>query len=258
MIRTPATTDAVLVTGGARRVGEAIVRALAAEGWLVFIHYNRSAREARALADELFANGRTCIPLKADLARVEEAIGLIPRCLEHVASLRCLINNASTFDFDSIGSLSPKSWKAHIEPNLTAPTFLAKSFAEQAEADRDPVIINMLDQKIRNLNPDYFSYTISKLGLAGLTETLALALAPKVRVCAIAPGITLPSTELPEAAFARAWRAAPLGRGSTPEEIALAVKFILATRSMTGSILYLDGGESLVKRARDVAFDLAK
>ena len=252
----PPETDAVLVTGGARRVGAAIVRALAADGWTVFLHYHRSRREAAALAEELSLKGGRCIPVPADLARIEEVIGLVPRCLEHVPTLKCLINNASAFECDSIGSLTPESWARHLAPNLTAPAFLSKSFAEHAEPERDNVIINMLDQKVRNLNPDFFSYTISKIGLLGLTETLALALAPAVRVCGIAPGITFPSGAQSEEQFARAWRAPPLGRSSSPEEIVLAIRFILATPSMTGNILYLDGGESLTKRPRDVAFEI--
>jgi NAD(P)-dependent dehydrogenase (short-subunit alcohol dehydrogenase family) len=246
----PESTDAVLVTGGAVRVGAAIVRALAAAGWRVFLHYHRSARAAEALAEGIERKGGSCTLLQADLARIDEVEALVPRCLAQGPALRCLVNNASAFERDSVASLTPQSWARHMAPNLTAPAFLAKSFAE-----RDNVIINLLDQKVRNLNPDYFSYTISKLGLLGLTETLALALAPAVRVCGIAPGITLPSGAQTEAQFARAWRAPPLGRSTSPEEIALAVKFILATPSMTGNILYLDGGESLTKRARDIAFE---
>ncbi|HUI16435.1 MAG TPA: SDR family oxidoreductase [Alphaproteobacteria bacterium] len=256
MPQQPESTDAVLVTGGARRVGAAIAGALAEAGWRVFLHYHRSVQAAEALAQEIERKGGRCTPLQADLARIEEVTALIPRCLAQVGALRCLVNNASAFERDSIASLSPESWARHLAPNLTAPAFLAKSFAEQADGSRDNVIINMLDQKVRNLNPDYFSYTISKLGLLGLTETLALALAPAVRVCGIAPGITLPSGAQTEAQFARAWQAPPLGRSTSPEEIALAVKFILATPSMTGNILYLDGGESLTKRARDVAFEV--
>jgi NAD(P)-dependent dehydrogenase (short-subunit alcohol dehydrogenase family) len=255
MPQQPERADAVLVTGGARRVGAAIVQALADSGWRVFLHYHRSARAAEALAEEIEGQGGRCTLLQADLARIEEVNGLIPRCLARVPALRCLVNNASTFERDSIASLTPESWARHLAPNLTAPAFLAKSFAEHADSARDNVIINLLDQKVRNLNPDYFSYTISKIGLLGLTETLALALAPAVRVCGIAPGITLPSGAQTESQFARAWRAPPLGRSTSPDEIALAVKFILATPSMTGNILYLDGGESLTKRARDIAFE---
>ncbi|MFI4987055.1 MAG: SDR family NAD(P)-dependent oxidoreductase, partial [Alphaproteobacteria bacterium] len=219
----------MLVTGGARRVGAAIVRALAADGWLVFLHYHRSARDAEALAEALEREGGRCIPVRADLSRIEEASGLVPQCLKHHPHLRCLVNNASVFERDTIGSLSPESWASHLGPNLTAPAFLAQAFAAQAVEDADNVIVNMLDQKIRNLNPDHFSYTISKLGLFGLTETLALALAPAIRVCGIAPGITLPSGEQSAEQFARAWRATPLGRSSTTGDIVLALRFILAT-----------------------------
>lgn len=247
---------AVLVTGGARRVGAAIVRALAAQGWTVFLHYHRSRAEAEALAAELTGKGARCIPLAADLADIKEVLALVPRCREEVPALRCLVNNASAFERDSIASLTPESWARHLAANLTAPAFLAKCFAEQAEAGRDNVIINLLDQKIRNLNPDFFSYTISKLGLLGLTETLALALAPRVRVMGVAPGITLRSGAQTDETFARAWRAPPLQRSTTPEEIAGTCRFILETPSMTGSVLYLDGGESLTKRSRDVAFEI--
>jgi len=256
MPRQAPSADAVLVTGGARRVGAALVEALAAAGWFVFIHYNESEKEARALARKTARTGGACLPIKADLAKPEEIVDLIPRCRAQHKNLRCLINNASTFERDSIQSVSPESWDRHLRPNLMAPAFLSKAFAEEADEEHDFVIINVLDQKIRNLNPDFFSYTISKFGLFGLTETLALALAPRIRVCGIAPGITLPSGDQSQAQFERAAKATPLGRSSSVDDIVLAAKFILATRSMTGNILYLDGGESLTKRARDVAFEI--
>ncbi len=246
----------VLITGGAKRIGAAIARALSADGWHVVVHFHRSEAEAVALAEELRAGGGRCDILQADLADAGAVLELVPRA----GPLDCLVNNASRFAFDDIGSVTAESLNAHMGPNLVAPLLLSQAFAEQAPAGRegeksDRCIINLLDQKVKNLNPDFLSYTLSKVALAGLTEMLAMALAGRVRVCGVAPGLTLISGKQTEQSFARAWAATPLGRSSTPAEVAACVRFILATPSITGQVIVLDGGESLQRRARDVAFD---
>jgi NAD(P)-dependent dehydrogenase (short-subunit alcohol dehydrogenase family) len=246
---------AVLITGGAKRIGAAFVRALAADGWAVLLHYHASEKEAEALAKELAAAGRTCVPVRADLSRPEEVDALVPRCLEKVPHLDCLVNCAAAFSYDTIANVTWASWQAHVTPNLAAPMFLSKAFAERLPAGREGLIVNLLDQKVQSLNPDFLSYTVSKVGLDGLTRMLALALAPRIRVCGIAPGVTLRSGKQTDASFERAWRATPLGRSSTVEELVAALRFIIASPSMTGSVITLDGGESLRRRPRDVAFD---
>jgi NAD(P)-dependent dehydrogenase (short-subunit alcohol dehydrogenase family) len=245
----------VLITGAARRVGATIARVLAADGWNVIVHYNRSEADAVALAEDIRRAGGVCDTVHADMARREDVESLLQRCVALHGSLACLINNASVFYYDDIVSVSWDSLHDHLASNLVAPVILCRDFVRQFEGPGDGCIINLLDQKIANLNPDFLSYTLGKLGLAGLTEMLAMALAGRIRVCGIAPGIALISGKQTQAAFEKAWHAPLLGRSTTPDEIAACVQYILASRSMTGNTIFLDGGESLGGRARDVAFD---
>jgi NAD(P)-dependent dehydrogenase (short-subunit alcohol dehydrogenase family) len=245
----------VLITGAARRVGAAIARELAADDWNVIVHYHRSAPEAEQLAAEIRDAGGACDLIKADLASRTEVESLLPRCIALRGSIECLINNASTFYYDDISSVSWESLHDHLASNLLAPVILCRDFARHFDGRIDGCIINILDQKIANLNPDFLSYTIGKVGLAGLTTTLAMALAGRIRVCGVAPGLALISGKQTEASFARAWHAPPLQRSTTPREIADCVRYILASPSMTGNTIFLDGGESVAGRARDVAFD---
>jgi NAD(P)-dependent dehydrogenase (short-subunit alcohol dehydrogenase family) len=249
-----ARTLTALVTGAARRIGAAIARDLAASGWRVVVHYHRSEAAAEALAGEIVAAGGSCELVRADLASRAEIEAVFPRALAKVDRIDCLINNAATFQYDAIATLGWPSWDAHMTANLAAPAFLCRDFARQVPDAGEGVIINLLDQKVANLNPDFLSYTLSKVGLRGLTETLALALAPRIRVCGIAPGVTLISGRQTPQSFEKAFKATPLGRSSTVEDIVSAVRFILSTRSLTGQVLTLDGGESLAGRPRDVAF----
>ena len=234
----------VLITGGAQRIGAAIGRAMAADGWRVAVHYNGSRAAAEAVAAELGG-----VAVQADWGTRAGIVGLLPA----VGSVACLVNNAARFVFDDIASVDWDSLHAHLRPNLVAPVLLSRAFA--AQAPEGGCIVNLLDQKLRALTPDFLSYTLAKLGLAGLTEMLALALAPRIRVNGVAPGLTLISGKQSAASFERAWRSPPLGRSSTPGEIAACVRFILASPSMTGETITLDGGERLRPRGRDVAFD---
>ena len=244
-----------LVTGAGRRIGAEIAGGLAADGWRVLLHYNKSVAEAEAVADGIRARGGTCALVQADLSRTEEMEALVPGCIARHGPIDCLVNNASSFRNDGIGTLSRESFEGQWVPNLMAPLILARDFS-RAYAGTEGCIVNLLDQKVFSLNPDFFSYTISKVALEAATRMLAMALAPRIRVCGVAPGITLISGKQSEESFQRAWRAPPLGRSSTPEDVAAAVRFILATPSMTGQVITIDGGESLQRRARDVAFDL--
>jgi NAD(P)-dependent dehydrogenase (short-subunit alcohol dehydrogenase family) len=237
---------AVLITGGAKRLGAAMARAVAAAGYTVVIHANTSADAAAALAAELggfFVLG--------DLADPNAPEKIIHEAVQKAGPLYGLINNASRFEFDSGRSVSALSVAAHMAPNLVAPVLLTKHFAARLTLERG-VVINILDQKLANLNPDFFSYTMSKAALAAATEMFAMALAPKIRVCGIAPGLTMKAPKQTEEKFETAWRANPLQRGSTPEDIARAALFILQTPSITGTTIYVDGGEHLMRRSRDV------
>lgn len=244
-----------LITGAARRIGAAIARDLAGKGWRVVAHYHRSEADALALASDIARAGGSCEVLQADLGARAEIETLVARARDKVGPIDCLVNNAAVFRYDTLASLEWSNWDAHMTANLAAPAFLSRDFARQVP-ESGGVIINLLDQKVDNLNPDFLSYTVSKVGLRGLTEILALALAPRVRVCAIAPGITLISGKQTQQSFEKAFKATPLGRSSTPADIVAAVGFILSTPSLTGQVLTLDGGESLAGRPRDVAFEV--
>jgi NAD(P)-dependent dehydrogenase (short-subunit alcohol dehydrogenase family) len=245
----------VLVTGGAKRIGAAIARGLAEDGWTVCVHYQNSEADALQLARSLTQAGRRCFAVKADLGNRADVESLVPRCIEQAGRLDCLINNAARFAYDNLATVNWESWHAHLAPNLTAPLFLSKYFAASLPPGREGVIVNMLDQKVFNLNPDFLSYTLGKVALAGLTTMLAMDLAPRIRVCGIAPGVTLQSGKQTPESFAASQRATPLGRSSSVAEIVAAVRFILASPAMTGSVISIDGGESLTRRPRDVAFD---
>ncbi len=246
----------VLITGAAVRVGAAIARTLAADGWNTIVHYNRSAPEAEALAAEITAAGGTCRIVQADLRARAGIESLMDRCMTFFGPLDCLINNASTFYHDDISSVTWDSLHDHLSSNLIAPIFLSRDFARHFKGQSDGCIVNILDQKLTNLNPDFLSYTVGKAGLAALTAMLAMALAGRIRVCGIAPGIALISGKQTQASFEKAWRAPPLNRSTTPEEIAACARYILSSPTMTGNTIVLDGGENLAGRRRDVAFDL--
>ncbi len=246
----------VLITGAARRIGAAIGTALAADGWRIIAHYHASSGDAANLREDIRGRGGWCETVAADLADRAAIARLIPDATARFGRIDALVNNASSFRYDTLSTLDVVSWDAHLRPNLEAPVFLARDFARALDGGSG-VIINMLDHKVFALNPDFFSYTIAKVGLAGATRMLAQDFAGRVRVCGIAPGITLLSGKQTEAGFRRAWTAPPLGRSSTPEELAEAARLILQTPSLNGQVLVLDGGESLVGRQRDIAFDTA-
>ena len=252
-----ASQGTVLITGAARRIGAVTARALAADGWKVLAHYHRSQREAETLANEIRAEGGACETVPADLSKREDIESLVPGCIAAYGPLDCLINNAATFINDSIANVTWETLEAHMVPNLAAPLLLSRDFADNYGDRTGGCIINLLDQKVANLNPDFLSYTVSKVALSGLTQMLAMAFRERIRVCGVAPGVTLISGKQTEESFAKAWRATPLGRSSTPEQIVDCIRFILTTPSYNGQTIFLDGGESLQKRARDVAFDLS-
>lgn len=233
------------VTGGAKRLGRAIALKLAADGWDVAIHCHQSTAEAEATADEIRALGRRSLVLQADLAEESDVETLLPAVGHELGAVSCLVNNASVFEMDKIDTVTRDSWDRHIETNLRAPFVLSQAFARQLPEGADGNIINMLDQRVWKLTPYFMSYTVAKMGLWTLTRTMALALAPKIRVNAIGPGPTLPSPRQSPEHFAAQSSAMPLGHGATPDEIAAAVLYILSAPSMTGQMIALDGGEHL-------------
>jgi NAD(P)-dependent dehydrogenase (short-subunit alcohol dehydrogenase family) len=246
---------AALVTGGAKRLGAAIVRTLADAGHPVVVHYRSSAAAAESLAGEIRAAGGTAFTIGADLADPDQVATVIERAVGLAGPLGVLVNSASRFEYDSARTVTAATIEAHVGPNLAAPVLLARHFAEQPDAAG--VIVNILDQKLANLNPDFFSYTLAKAGLGAATEMLAMALAPRIRVCGVAPGLTLIGPKQSEDSFRKGREATPLGRGTEPEDIAAAVLFAIRTQSMTGTTLYVDAGEHLMRRQRDVSVNPA-
>lgn len=234
-----------LVTGAGRRIGRAIARELAGRGWSVAVHHNASADDACSLVNEIVADGGRAVSVNADLARQGDVETLIGRAANVLGPVRCLVNNASLFECDSVESVTPESWDRHMTVNLRAPFFLTQAFARALPADCPGNVINILDERVWNLTPHFITYTLSKSGLWTLTRTLAMALAPRIRVNGIGPGPILPSIHQTEEGFRRQWESQPLRRPIAPEEIAHAVAFILDSPSMTGQMIALDGGQHL-------------
>lgn len=245
---------AALITGGGRRIGAEIARDLARHGWIVLIHYNSSEAEAAALAAEIAAGGGRASVLRADLSNPSAIDGLVRQGLETAPGLELLVNNASSFRYDTAASVSADGLMESFKINAIAPVLLAQSFARHLEAERTGVAVNLLDNRVVAPNPDYFSYGVTKFALSGATRMLALALAPRIRVNGIAPGITMESGGQSTAAFEDAHRRNPLRRGCSPAEVAAAVRFIVETPAMTGEIITIDGGLSLANPGRDVSF----
>lgn len=246
-IRQNQITKAALVTGGAVRIGRAIALDLADHGWSVAVHYNRSQEEAEKVVAEISAMGCKAVSLRADLESESDFEWLVGRAAEAVGSLSCLINNASLFVNDTIENLTERSWSSHLAVNLRAPLLLSQAFVAHLPDGFEGNIINMIDQRVWNLSPEFVSYTVSKSGLWTLTQTLAMALAPRVRVNGIGPGPTLANRYQSSEHFARQCTNTPMKRGPTPAEICTAVQFILASPSLTGQMIAVDGGEHLAR-----------
>jgi NAD(P)-dependent dehydrogenase (short-subunit alcohol dehydrogenase family) len=236
---------AALVTGAGKRIGRAIALSLGRAGWAVAVHYRQSPQEAEDVVREIVAAGGRATAIRADLLRDEETEALVPEAAAALGPLGCLVNSASVFENDAALTVTRESWERHLATNLRAPFVLMQAFARQLPAEADGAIINVLDERVWSLTPHFVSYTVSKAGLWTLTQTMALALAPRIRVNGIGPGPTLPSPRQSEAQFRRQQQMMPLRRGTTPEEIAAAVQFILSAPAMTGQMIALDGGQHL-------------
>ncbi|MBI2235959.1 MAG: SDR family oxidoreductase [Magnetospirillum sp.] len=236
---------AALVTGAARRIGRAIALDLAEAGFAVALHYSLSADEAHAAVAEIVAGGGRAVALDADLRREDQVQALVPRAVAVLGPLGLLVNNASTFERDDALTATRQSWDLHMEVNLRAPFVLTQGFARQLPAEAEGVVVNLLDQRVWKPAADFTTYSLSKAGLWSLTQSLALALAPRIRVAGIGPGPALPSRRQSAQQFAAQAAATPLGRPTSPAEIAGAVRFILASPSVTGQMIALDGGQHL-------------
>jgi NAD(P)-dependent dehydrogenase (short-subunit alcohol dehydrogenase family) len=239
------TAPTVLITGAARRIGRVLALDFGKRGWRVALHCRESADDGERLAREIAALGGEAAVLHADLADAGAVERLIPQCAAALAAPVCLINNAASFVDDEVETLDIAVWDEQMAVNLRAPVLLAKAFATHLPPGAEGNVINMIDQRIWKPAPHFFSYTASKAGLWAVTRTLAQALAPRIRVNAIGPGPALQSAHQTAAEFASECAATPLGRGTTPEEIAGAVRFILDASAMTGQMIALDGGQHL-------------
>ena len=262
----PQQNKAVLVTGAAKRLGREIALEFARRGWDIAIHYGQSASEAQATVAEIQKLGRKVAAFKADLANEMEINSLFTAVLAKFGNLQCLVNSASIFEYDRANSDTPLSSQIlqdHMQVNVAAPILLSqlmfeyqKSRTKQA-SDSDlltPSVIQLLDQKLINLNPDYLSYTLSKAALLTSVEVLAVDFAPHLRMIGLAPGITLTSGDQTESGFTEAHQMTPLGRSSNPSDIANAAVFLASSNAITGTTLYVDGGQHLLPSLRDVMF----
>ena len=246
---------AALVTGAGRRIGRALALCVAEAGFDVAIHYHTDAADAEATAADVVALGRRAVTLGAELGDPAAPAALVNAATRALGPLHLLINNASRFVDDRVESLSRGGWEAHMSVNLAAPIFLAQAFAAQVTGDGDALIINVTDQRVWKPNPQFFSYSLSKAALWSATQTLAQALAPRVRVNAIGPGPTLPSTYQSAEIFDREAAATPLGRRAGLDDICAAALYLIDARAVTGQMLAVDGGQHLAWKTPDILDD---
>ena len=248
MITIPASSKlprVALVTGAARRIGRAIALGLANAGYAVAVHHHQSQADADAVVSAIIAKGGRAVALTGDLANETETETLVSRTAKALGPVGVLVNNASVFERDEALTATRTSWDRHLDTNLRAPLVLSQALARDLPKDAGGAIINLVDQRVWNLTPHFVSYTVSKAALWTLTQTLALALAPRIRVNAIGPGPVLPSPRQSDESFTKQYQATPLERPATPEEIASAVRFLLDTPSITGQMIALDAGQHL-------------
>jgi NAD(P)-dependent dehydrogenase (short-subunit alcohol dehydrogenase family) len=240
----------VLVTGAGRRLGRVIALDFANRGWRVGVHYHTSSAEALELVAEIEGKGGKAAAFPADLAQFDAIAPLIEACAEALAPPTCLINNAARFEWDTLAVLDSETWQAQLDVNLRAPICLTKAFARILPESAAGNVINLTDQKVLRLDPEYFSYTIAKAALWTATQTMAQALAPRIRVNAIAPGPVLKSRGQSQAEFERECRATLLHRKVSAEDVTAAIWFLVDTPSITGQMITLDAGQHLAWRGK--------
>ena len=240
---------AALITGGARRIGRALVTAAADAGYDVAIHVRAMDDEAEAAAAEVRARGRKSTILACDLRKESATVALVGEAEAELGAVTLLVNCASVFDEDAFADMNRASWDAHMETNLRAPLVLAQAFARRLPAEREGLIVNIVDQRVLNPAPDFFSYSLSKAALWDATRMLAQALSPRIRVNAIGPGPSLPSVHQDQAAFDAEVAATLLRRPSTPADIAQALRYLIDANAVTGQMIAVDAGQHLAGRA---------
>jgi len=247
-------SSVALVTGAAHRIGREIALALARDGWDIAVHYASSRDEAARTVAEIEALGRRAVAVNRDLAVESGVRSLLAECAHELGPVNCIVNSASVFEFDDATSFGAEILLRAMRINLAAPVLLAQSLHAALAAKDQGVVINLLDQKLFNPNPDFLSYTLSKAALQEATVLLAQALAPKLRVVGVAPGLTMKSPGQTEAGFALAHAQTPLGQSSTPADIAGAVVYLARAQAVTGTTLIVDGGQHLAASPRDIMF----
>lgn len=250
---------AALVTGAGRRIGRAVALALAEAGFDLAVHYGQSREAAQEVVSRVAALGRNAVALDADLCDAAAVEALCGRAAAAIGPLSVLVNNASTFADDAFGSLTRPGWEAHLTPNLTAPVFLAQAFCAQVPSDRELggcAIVNIIDQRVLKPTPQFFSYAVSKAALWHATRMMAQALAPAIRVNAVAPGPTLASVHQTPETFAAEVDATLLQRAPAPEEIASACLYLIDAKAVTGQMITVDAGQHLSWRTLDVVSQL--
>ncbi|MEL6287602.1 MAG: SDR family oxidoreductase [Pseudomonadota bacterium] len=244
-----------IVTGAGKRIGRQIALSLAQAGWAVGVHYNISAGDAETVVAEIKAAGGEAVAIAANLAEAGAVDAIVPRCRDALGPPSLLVNNASLFVGDEVGTLGRELWHQHMDINLQAPVFLAEALANQLPDGVAGNVINIIDQRVWKLTPMFFSYTLSKSALWTATRTLAQALAPRVRVNAIGPGPAIQSIHQTDEQFSEQCQSTPLHVGTSPHEIAAAVLFLLDAPAMTGQMIALDGGQHLAWQTPDVEYD---
>lgn len=248
------TPRTALVTGAAKRLGRAIACGMAKDGWDIVVHYHASEHEALETVDHIKTLGRRAVAVGCDLSVENSVRNLFTRASVSLGPISCVVNSASVFDYDDASTFSIAKLNAHIHANLAAPILLAQALHNATADGEQSVVINLLDQKLYNMNPDFLSYTLSKSALKTATTMLAQSLAPKLRVVGLAPGLTLVSGDQSETEFANAHRKTPLGKSSTPDDIVDAVCYLANAKAVTGTVLVVDGGQHLTPLHRDVMF----
>ena len=250
----------VLITGAAKRIGRGLALGFAARGWDVAVHFGGSEGPAQEVVQSIRALGRRAVALRADLGVEGDVAKLVPACIDALGGLHCVVNNASSFVEDTARDFSYPRLLQMMAVNVGAPLALARALYDatpDAAADDETLrgcVINVLDQKLYNMNPDYLSYTLTKAALENATVALAQALAPKLRVVGLAPGLTLPSADMTTAEFEAAHRVTPLGRASRVDDVVAAACYLADAPGVTGTTLVVDGGQHLVPSPRDIMF----
>jgi NAD(P)-dependent dehydrogenase (short-subunit alcohol dehydrogenase family) len=250
------TRKIVLITGAAKRIGHIIALEMAKAGWDIAIHYGKSQEEAQKTVDLIKDLGQNAICIQADLAIESEVQQIIPSCIEQIGVPDCIVNNASIFEYDDPSTIDYAQLIKNVSINLAAPAVITKMYAQVLKdyPTNKGLVVHILDQKLDNLNPDFFSYTLSKSALDSAVRMQAMFFAPQLRIMGVAPGITLTSGDQSPEGYQEAQAGVLLGYSSKPDDIAQCIMYLQEAKALTGSVLYVDGGQHLQSSHRDVMF----